>query len=156
VPDGNRQPDVGRELEKDVPSRPADETALQKSETGCQKPSGCPSVAEFDGDCRYNYLVSRTIRDYASRALGEPTYEENLRLYHPESAELLHAVVQRTAHSRRKPYLLRLRVLREWFYAPCQKPEEQAGLNAEDKSFDCLVHPRHYLVQAEAELREIV
>jgi diguanylate cyclase (GGDEF)-like protein/PAS domain S-box-containing protein len=44
--------------------------------------------------------------------LGEPNYEENLQLYHPDDAELLHLMIER-ALSTFEPYSLLLRAVRK-------------------------------------------
>ncbi|MEY3870432.1 MAG: hypothetical protein RLZZ338_4326 [Cyanobacteriota bacterium] len=44
------------------------------------------------------------------RALGEPNYTENLQLYHPDDAELLHLMIQRTIATS-EPYSLQLRAV---------------------------------------------
>ncbi|MEG4420858.1 diguanylate cyclase, partial [Microcoleus sp. LAD1_D5] len=87
---------------------------------------------------------------------ASPTYEENLRIYHPESAKQLHLLVQR-ALTHGQPYLLRLKILRPNGSIRYTEARGQAELNAEGQVLRLFGTSQDItdLVKAETELREM-
>jgi diguanylate cyclase (GGDEF)-like protein/PAS domain S-box-containing protein len=145
--------------EKDITDRQQTKTALQKSETRLSEAQRVARIGSWEFDAIAGTITwSPELFEIMgrSRALGEPTYEENLRLYHPESAEQLHMVVQRTL-ARGEPYLLRLRVLHPNGSIRHTEARGQAELNAEGQVIRLFGTSQDItdLVQAETELREM-
>lgn len=145
--------------EKDITDRQQTETALQKSETRLSEAQQVAHIGNWEWDVITNKITwSPELFEIVGRdqALGEPTYEENLRIYHPESAEQLHMVIQR-ALTRGEPYLLRLKVLRPNGSIRHTEARGQAELNAEGQVLRLFGTSQDItdLVQAETELREM-
>ncbi|MEG4849524.1 diguanylate cyclase [Microcoleus sp. B5-D4] len=145
--------------EKDITDRQQVETALQKSETRLSEAQRVAHIGSWEFDVIAGKITwSPELFEIVgrSRALGEPTYEENLRLYHPESAKQLHLVVQR-ALSHAEPYLLRLRIVRPNGSIRHTEARGQVQLNAEGKVIRLFGTSQDItdLVQAETELREL-
>ncbi|MEG4025896.1 diguanylate cyclase domain-containing protein [Microcoleus sp. S13C4] len=145
--------------EKDITDRQQTETALQKSQTRLSEAQGLAHIGNWEWDVITGKITwSPELFEILGRdrALGEPTYEENLRLYHPESAEQLHLVVQR-ALTRGEPYLLRLRIVNPNGSIRHTEARGQAELNAEGKVIRLFGTSQDItdLVQAETELREM-
>lgn len=145
--------------EKDITDRQHTETALQKSQTRLSEAQRVAHIGNWEWDVITGKITwSPELFEIVGRdsALGEPTYEENLRLYHPASAKHLHLVVQR-ALTHGQPYLLRLRIVRPNGSLRHTEARGQAQLNAEGKvirlfgTFQDITD----LVQAETELREL-
>ncbi|MEG3989779.1 diguanylate cyclase [Microcoleus sp. S28C3] len=140
-------------------SRQQTETALQQNETRLSEAQRVAHIGNWEWDAMTGkitwspQLFKILGRD---RALGEPTYEENLRIYHPESAKQLHMVVQR-ALTRGEPYLLRLKVLRPNGSIRHTEARGQVELNAEGQVIRLFGTSQDItdLVQAETELREM-
>ncbi|MEG4312723.1 MULTISPECIES: diguanylate cyclase domain-containing protein [unclassified Microcoleus] len=145
--------------EKDITDRQQTETDLQKSETRLSEAQRVAHIGNWEWDVSTGKITwSPELFEILgrSRALGEPTYEENLRLYHPESAKQLHLVVQR-ALSHGEPYLLRLRVVGPNGSIRHTEARGQVQLNAEGKVIRLFGTSQDItdLVQAETELREL-
>ncbi|MEG4344492.1 diguanylate cyclase [Microcoleus sp. A003_D6] len=146
--------------EKDITERRQQtETALQQSETRLSEAQRVAHIGSWEWDALSGKITwSPELFEILGRdrALGEPTYEENLRLYHPESAKQLHLVVQR-ALTRGEPYLLRLKVLRPNGSIRHTEARGQAELNAEGQVLRLFGTSQDItdLVQAETELREL-
>jgi len=145
--------------EKDITDRQQTETALQKSETRLSEAQRVAHIGSWEWDVITGKITwSPELFEILGRdrALGEPTYEENLRIYHPESAEQLHQVVQR-ALTRGEPYLLRLKVLRPNGSIRHTEARGQAELNAEGQVLRLFGTSQDItdLVQAETELRKM-
>ncbi|MEG5051002.1 MULTISPECIES: diguanylate cyclase domain-containing protein [unclassified Microcoleus] len=145
--------------EKDITDRQQVETALQKSETRLSEAQRVAHIGSWEFDVIAGKITwSPELFEILGRssALGEPTYEENLRLYHPESARQLHRVVQR-ALTHGEPYLLRLRIVRPNGSIRHTEARGQAQLNAEGKVVRLFGTSQDItdLVQAETELREM-
>uniref|UniRef100_UPI00403F3BFD PAS domain-containing protein n=1 Tax=Microcoleus sp. OTE_8_concoct_300 TaxID=2964710 RepID=UPI00403F3BFD len=145
--------------EKDITDRQQTETALQKSETRLSEAQRVAHIGSWEFDVIAGTITwSPELFEIMgrSRALGEPTYEEHLRLYHPESAQQLQMVVQRTL-SRGEPYLLRLRVVHPNGSIRHTEARGQAELNAEGQVIRLFGTSQDItdLVQAETELREM-
>ncbi|MEG4109053.1 diguanylate cyclase domain-containing protein [Microcoleus sp. S13_C5] len=145
--------------ENDITDRQQTETALQKSETRLSEAQRVAHIGSWEFDVIAGKITwSPELFEILGRdsALGEPTYEENLRLYHPESAKQLHLVVQR-ALTHGEPYLLRLRVVRPNGSIRHTEGRGQAQLNAEGKVIRLFGTCQDItdLVQAETELREL-
>ncbi|MEG4961657.1 MULTISPECIES: diguanylate cyclase domain-containing protein [unclassified Microcoleus] len=145
--------------EKDITDRQQTETALQKSQTRLSEAQRVAHIGNWEWDVITGKITwSPELFEILGRdrALGEPTYEENLRIYHPESAEQLHMVVQR-ALTRGEPYLLRLKVLRPNGSIRHTEARGQAELNAEGQVLRLFGTSQDItdLVQAETELREM-
>ncbi|MEG4488160.1 diguanylate cyclase domain-containing protein [Microcoleus sp. D2_18a_B4] len=145
--------------EKDITDRQQTETALQKSETRLSEAQRVAHIGswEFDvitGKITWSPELFKILG--RSSALGEPTYEENLRLYHPESARQLHRVVQR-ALTHGEPYLLRLRIVRPNGSIRHTEARGQVQLNAEGQVIRLFGTSQDITdrVQAETELREM-
>ncbi|WP_200321390.1 diguanylate cyclase domain-containing protein [Sphaerospermopsis aphanizomenoides] len=89
------------------------EEALQKSEAMLLEAQRVAHIGNWEYEVTTGKITWSTNlfqilgRD---RTLGEPTYQENLRLYHPEDAELLHQTVQRSLATG-ESYQLELRVV---------------------------------------------
>lgn len=135
------------------------ETALQQNETRLSEAQRVAQIGNWEWDVITGKITwSPQLFEILGRdrALGEPTYEENLRLYHPESAKQLHLVVQR-ALTRGEPYLLRLKVLRPNGYIRHTEARGQVELNAEGEVLRLFGTSQDItdLVQAETELREM-
>ncbi|MEG4074565.1 diguanylate cyclase [Microcoleus sp. Pol14C2] len=135
------------------------ETALQQNETRLSEAQRVAQIGNWEWDViRGKITWSPQLFEILGRdrALGEPTYEENLRLYHPESAKQLHLVVQR-ALDRGEPYLLRLKVLRPNGSIRHTEARGQAELNAEGQVIRLFGTSQDItdLVKAETELREL-
>ncbi|MEG4424153.1 MULTISPECIES: diguanylate cyclase domain-containing protein [unclassified Microcoleus] len=145
--------------EKDITDRQQTETALQKSQTRLSEAQRVAHIGNWEWDVSTGKITwSPELFEILgrSRALGEPTYEENLRLYHPESAKQLHLVVQR-ALTHGQPYLLRLRIVRANGSIRHTEARGQVQLNAEGKVIRLFGTSQDItdLVQAETELREL-
>ncbi|MEG4200274.1 diguanylate cyclase domain-containing protein [Microcoleus sp. Pol12A5] len=145
--------------EKDVTDRHQTETALQKSETRLSEAQRVAQIGNWEWDVITGKITwSPELFEIVGRpsALGEPTYEENLRLYHPESAKQLHLVVQR-ALTHGQPYLLRLRIVRPNGSIRHTEARGQAELNAEGQVIRLFGTSQDItdLVKAETELREL-
>ncbi|MEG4270934.1 MULTISPECIES: diguanylate cyclase domain-containing protein [unclassified Microcoleus] len=145
--------------EKDITDRQQTETALQKSETRLSEAQRVARIGSWEFDVITGKITwSPELFEIVGRdrALGEPTYEENLRLYHPESAKQLHRVVQR-ALTRGEPYLLRLRIVRPNGSIRHTEARGQVQLNAEGKVIRLFGTSQDItdLVKAETELREM-
>ncbi|MBW3585580.1 MAG: diguanylate cyclase, partial [Cyanobacteria bacterium 0813] len=145
--------------ENDITDRQQTETALQKSETRLSEAQRVAHIGSWEFDVIAGKITwSPELFEILgrSRALGEPTYEENLRLYHPESAQQLHLVVQR-ALTQGEPYRLRLRILRANGSIRHTEARGQAELNAEGKVIRLFGTSQDItdLVQAETEFREM-
>ncbi|MEG4275952.1 diguanylate cyclase [Microcoleus sp. MON1_C1] len=145
--------------EKDITDRQQTETALQKSETRLSEAQRVARMGSWEWDVITGKITwSPELFEIVgrSRALGEPTYEENLLLYHPESAEQLHLVVQR-ALTRGVPYLLQLKILLPNGSIRHIEARGQAELNAEGQVIRLFGTSQDItdLVQAETELREL-
>jgi len=145
--------------EKDITDRQQVETALQKSETRLSEAQRVAHIGSWEWDVSTgNITWSPELFEIVGRdkALGEPTYEENLRLYHPESAKQLHLVVQR-ALTHGQPYLLRLRIVRPNGSIRHTEARGQVQLNAEGEVIRLFGTSQDItdLVQAETELREL-
>ncbi|MEG4227246.1 diguanylate cyclase [Microcoleus sp. N9_B2] len=145
--------------EKDITDRQQTETALQKSQIRLSEAQRVAHIGNWEWDAITGKITwSPELFEILGRdrALGEPTYEENLRLYHPESAKQLHLVVQRTL-TRGEPYLLRLRVLHPNGSMRHTEARGQAELNAEGQVIRLFGTSQDItdLVQAETELREM-
>ncbi|MEG5163488.1 diguanylate cyclase [Microcoleus sp. AT3-A2] len=145
--------------EKDITDRQQVETALQKSETRLSEAQRVAHIGSWEFDVIAGKITwSPELFEILgrSRALGEPTYEENLRIYHPESARQLHRVVQR-ALTHGEPYLLRLRIVRPNGSIRHTEARGQVQLNAEGKVIRLFGTSQDItdLVQAETELREL-
>ncbi|MEG4009479.1 diguanylate cyclase [Microcoleus sp. Pol11C1] len=135
------------------------ETALQQNEIRLSEAQRVAQIGNWEWDViRGKITWSPQLFEILGRdrALGEPTYEENLRLYHPESAKQLHLVVQR-ALDRGEPYLLRLQVLRPNGSIRHTEARGQAELNAEGQVIRLFGTSQDItdLVKAETELREL-
>ncbi|MEG4520172.1 MULTISPECIES: diguanylate cyclase domain-containing protein [unclassified Microcoleus] len=135
------------------------ETALQQNETRLSEAQRVAQIGNWEWDVITGKITwSPQLFEILGRdrALGEPTYEENLRLYHPESAKQLHLVVQR-ALTRGEPYLLRLKVLRPKGSIRHTEARGQAELNAEGQVIRLFGTSQDItdLVKAETELREL-
>ncbi|NQE35946.1 diguanylate cyclase domain-containing protein [Microcoleus asticus] len=135
------------------------ETALQQNETRLSEAQRVAHIGSWEFDAITGKITwSPQLFEILGRdrALGEPTYEENLRIYHPESAKQLHMVVQR-ALTRGEPYLLRLKVLRPNGSIRHTEARGQVELNAEGKVIRLFGTSQDItdLVQAETELREM-
>ncbi|MEG5066612.1 diguanylate cyclase [Microcoleus sp. B3-A4] len=145
--------------EKDITDRQHTETALQKSQTRLSEAQRVARIGNWEWDVITGKITwSPELFEIVGRdsALGEPTYEENLRLYHPESAKHLHLVVQR-ALTHGQPYLLRLKVLRPNGSIRHTEARGQVELNAEGQVIRLFGTSQDItdLVQAETELREM-
>jgi diguanylate cyclase (GGDEF)-like protein/PAS domain S-box-containing protein len=145
--------------EKDITDRQQTETALQKSETRLSEAQRVARIGSWEFDVIAGTITwSPELFEIMgrSRALGEPTYEEHLRLYHPESAQQLDRVVQRTL-ARGEPYLLRLRVVHPNGSIRHTEARGQAELNAEGQVIRLFGTSQDItdLVEAETELREM-
>ncbi|MEG4243339.1 diguanylate cyclase [Microcoleus sp. MON2_D6] len=145
--------------EKDITDRQQTETDLQKSQIRLSEAQRVAHIGNWEWDVITGKITwSPELFEILgrSRALGEPTYEENLRLYHPESAKQLHLVVQR-ALSHGEPYLLRLRVVGPNGSIRHTEARGQVQLNAEGKVIRLFGTSQDItdLVQAETELREL-
>ncbi|MEG4083687.1 diguanylate cyclase domain-containing protein [Microcoleus sp. POL10_C6] len=145
--------------EKDITDRQQTETALQKSETRLSEAQRVAHIGNWEWDVITGKITwSPELFEILgrSRALGEPTYEENLRLYHPESAKQLHRVVQR-ALTHGEPYLLRLRIVGPNGSIRHTEARGQVQLNAEGKVIRLFGTSQDItdIVQAETELREM-
>ncbi|MEG3911735.1 diguanylate cyclase [Microcoleus sp. w1-18aA5] len=145
--------------EKDITDRQQVETALQKSETRLSEAQRVAHIGSWEWDVSTGKITwSPELFEILgrSRALGEPTYEENLRLYHPESAKQLHRVVQR-ALTHGEPYLLRLRIVSRNGSIRHTEARGQVQLNAEGKVIRLFGTSQDItdIVQAETELREM-
>ncbi|MEP6518590.1 diguanylate cyclase domain-containing protein [Microcoleus vaginatus] len=145
--------------EKDITDRQQTETALQKSETRLSEAQRVAHIGNWEWDVNTGKITwSPELFEIVGRdrALGEPTYEENLRLYHPESAKQLHLVVQR-ALTHGQPYLLRLRIVRPNGSIRHTEARGQVQLNAEGKVIRLFGTSQDItdIVQAETELREL-
>ena len=102
------------DLYDELSLRKKTELALHKSEAILLEAQQLAHIGNWD----YDVITGKTIwstqlfqileRD---QTLGEPTYEENLRLYYPEDAERLHQAVERSL-STGEPYQLELRVVK--------------------------------------------
>ncbi|MEG4069260.1 diguanylate cyclase [Microcoleus sp. Pol11C2] len=135
------------------------ETALQQNEIRLSEAQRVAQIGNWEWDViRGKISWSPQLFEILGRdrAMGEPTYEENLRLYHPESAKQLHLVVQR-ALDRGEPYLLRLQVLRPNGSIRHTEARGQAELNAEGQVIRLFGTSQDItdLVKAETELREL-
>ncbi|MEG3896212.1 diguanylate cyclase [Microcoleus sp. SVA1_B6] len=140
-------------------SRQQTETALQQNETRLSEAQRVAHIGNWEWDAMTGKITwSPQLFEILGRdrALGEPTYEENLRIYHPESAKQLHMVVQR-ALTRGEPYLLRLKVLRPNGSIRHTEARGQVELNAEGEVIRLFGTSQDItdLVQAETELREM-
>ncbi|MEG4589414.1 diguanylate cyclase [Microcoleus sp. MOSTC5] len=140
-------------------SRQQTETALQQNETRLSEAQRVAHIGNWEWDAMTGKITwSPQLFEILGRdrALGEPTYEENLRIYHPESAKQLHMVVQR-ALTRGEPYLLRLKVLRPNGSIRHTEARGQVELNAEGQVIRLFGTSQDItdLVQAETELREM-
>ncbi len=145
--------------EKDITDRQQTETALQKSETRLSEAQRVAHIGSWEWDVITGKITwSPELFEILGRdrALGEPTYAENLRIYHPESAEQLQMVVQR-ALTGGEPYLLRLKVLRPNGSIRHTEARGQVQLNAEGKVIRLFGTSQDitHLVLAETELREL-
>ncbi|MEG5018341.1 MULTISPECIES: diguanylate cyclase domain-containing protein [unclassified Microcoleus] len=145
--------------EKDITDRQQTETDLQKSQIRLSEAQRVAHIGNWEWDVITGKITwSPELFEILgrSRALGEPTYEENLRLYHPESAKQLHLVVQR-ALSHGEPYLLRLRIVGPNGSIRHTEARGQVQLNAEGKVIRLFGTSQDItdLVQAETELREL-
>ncbi|MEG4801694.1 diguanylate cyclase [Microcoleus sp. ARI1-B5] len=145
--------------EKDITRRQETETALQQSETRLSEAQRVAHIGNWEFDVITGKITwSPELFEILGRdrALGEPTYEENLRLYHPESAEQLHLVVQR-ALTRGEPYRLRLKILHPNGSIRHTEGRGQAELNAEGQVIRLFGTAQDItdLVQAETEFREM-
>ncbi|MEG4816346.1 diguanylate cyclase domain-containing protein [Microcoleus sp. K5-D4] len=145
--------------EKDITDRQQTETALQKSETRLSEAQRVAQIGNWEWDVITGKITwSPELFEIVGRssALGEPTYEENLQLYHPESAKQLHLVVQR-ALTHGQPYLLRLRIVGPNGSIRHTEARGQVQLNAEGKVIRLFGTSQDItdLVQAETELREL-
>ncbi|MEG4204773.1 diguanylate cyclase [Microcoleus sp. Pol7_A1] len=140
-------------------SRQQTETALQQNETRLSEAQRVAHIGSWEWDAITGKITwSPQLFEILGRdrALGEPTYEENLRIYHPESAKQLQMVVQR-ALTRGEPYLLRLKVLRPNGSIRHTEARGQVELNAEGQVIRLFGTSQDItdLVQAETELREM-
>ncbi|MEG4116288.1 diguanylate cyclase [Microcoleus sp. N9_B4] len=145
--------------EKDITDRQQTETALQKSETRLSEAQRVAHIGNWEWDAITGKITwSPELFEIVGRdmALGEPTYEENLRLYHPESAKQLHMLVQR-ALTHGQPYLLRLKIVGPNGSIRHTEARGQVQLNAEGKVIRLFGTSQDItdLVQAETELREL-
>ncbi|MEG3927954.1 MULTISPECIES: diguanylate cyclase domain-containing protein [unclassified Microcoleus] len=145
--------------EKDITDRQQTETALQKSETRLSEAQRVAHIGNWEWDVITGKITwSPELFKILGRssALGEPTYEENLRIYHPESARQLHRVVQR-ALTHGEPYLLRLKVLHPNGSIRHTEARGQVQLNAEGQVIRLFGTSQDITdrVQAETELREM-
>ncbi|MCC3409224.1 MAG: diguanylate cyclase [Microcoleus sp. PH2017_10_PVI_O_A] len=145
--------------EKDITDRQETETALQQSETRLSEAQRVAHIGNWEFDVITGKITwSPELFEILgrSRALGEPTYEENLRLYHPESAEQLHLVVQR-ALTRGEPYRLRLKIWPGNGSIRYTESRGQAELNAGGQVVRLFGTSQDItdLVLAETELREM-
>lgn len=145
--------------EKDITGRQQTETALQQSETRLSEAQRVAHIGNWEFDVITGKITwSPELFEILGRdrALGEPTYEENLRIYHPESAEQLHQVVQ-GALSHGEPYRLRLRIVRADASIRYTEARGQAELNAEGQVIRLFGTSQDItdLVLAETELREM-
>lgn len=145
--------------EKDITDRQEIETALQKSESRLSEAQRVAHIGSWEFDVIAGKITwSPELFEILGRdsALGEPTYEENLRLYHPESAKQLHRVVQR-ALTHGEPYLLRLRIVHPNGSIRHTEARGQVQLNAEGKVIRLFGTSQDITdrVQAETELREL-
>ncbi|MCW6050273.1 diguanylate cyclase [Lyngbya sp. CCAP 1446/10] len=145
--------------EKDITDRKQTETALQQSETRLSEAQRVAHIGNWEWDVITDKITwSAQLFEIVgrNRALGEPTYEENMRLYHPESAEQLHQVVLRSL-SHGEPYRLRLRVLGVNASLRYIEARGQAELNAEGQVIRLFGTSQDItdIVQAETELKEM-
>ncbi|MEG5174912.1 diguanylate cyclase domain-containing protein [Microcoleus sp. B3-D7] len=145
--------------EKDITDRQQTATALQKSETRLSEAQRVAQIGNWEWDVITGKITwSPELFEIVGRssALGEPTYEENLQLYHPESAKQLHLVVQR-ALTHGQPYLLRLRIVGPNGSIRHTEARGQVQLNAEGKVIRLFGTSQDItdLVQTETELREL-
>ncbi|WP_373534896.1 diguanylate cyclase domain-containing protein [Microcoleus sp.] len=145
--------------EKDITDRQQTETALQQSEARLSEAQRVAHIGNWEWDVITGKITwSPQLFEIVgrNRALGEPTYEENLQLYHPESAEQLHQVVLR-ALSHGEPYRLRLRVLGVNGSIRYIEGRGQVQLNAEGQVIRLFGTSQDItdLVLAETELREM-
>ncbi|MGM3307313.1 PAS domain S-box protein [Anabaena sp. WFMT] len=96
-----------------ITKRKQTEEALQKSEAMLSEAQQVAHIGNWEYEVTTGKITWSTElfqilgRD---RTLGEPTYEENLRLYHPEDAEQLHQAVERSLLTG-ESYQLELRVV---------------------------------------------
>jgi diguanylate cyclase (GGDEF)-like protein/PAS domain S-box-containing protein len=145
--------------EKDITDRKQTETALQQSETRLSEAQRVAHIGNWEWDVITDKITwSAQLFEIVgrNRALGEPTYEENMRLYHPESAEQLHQVVLRSL-SHGEPYRLRIRVLGVNDSIRYIEARGQAELNAEGQVIRLFGTSQDItdIVQAETELKEM-
>ncbi|MFS8119445.1 MAG: PAS domain S-box protein, partial [Microcoleus sp.] len=145
--------------EKDITDRKQTETALQQSETRLSEAQRVAQIGNWEWDVITGKITwSAQLFEIVgrNRALGEPTYEENMRLYHPESAEQLQQVVLR-ALSHGEPYRLRIIVLGTNGSIRYIEARGQAELNAEGQVIRLFGTSQDItdLVLAETELREM-
>ena len=145
--------------ENDITDRQQTETALQKSETRLSEAQRVAHIGNWEWEVstgKITWSPEQFEIVGRDRALGEPTYEENLRLYHPESAKQLHLVVQR-ALTGGEPYLLRLKIVCPNGSIRHTEARGQAQLNAEGQVIRLFGTSQDItdLVKAETELREM-
>jgi diguanylate cyclase (GGDEF)-like protein/PAS domain S-box-containing protein len=97
----------------DISNRKETELALQKSEAMLLEAQRIARIGNWEYDLITGKITWSTELFHIlgrDQKLGEPTYEENLQLYHPEDAERLHQAIER-ALSTGKSYQLELRVV---------------------------------------------
>ncbi|RUS93390.1 hypothetical protein DSM107003_44460 [Trichormus variabilis SAG 1403-4b] len=96
-----------------ISKRKQAEEALQKSEAMLLEAQQLAHIGNWEYDVitgKITWSIELFHIVGRDRTLGEPNYEENLRLYHPEDAERLHQAVE-TALSTGESYQLELRIV---------------------------------------------
>ncbi|MFM7407980.1 MAG: PAS domain S-box protein [Cuspidothrix sp.] len=96
----------------EIEEREQAESALQKSEARLTEAQRVAQIGNWEYDIESAKITwSAELFRILDRdpALGEPSYIENLKLYHPEDADKLHRAVERAVFQG-KPYQLLLRV----------------------------------------------
>ncbi|MEG4319390.1 MULTISPECIES: diguanylate cyclase [unclassified Microcoleus] len=145
--------------EKDITARQETKIALQQSETRLSEAQRVAHIGNWELDVMTGKITwSPELFEILGRdrALGEPTYEENLEIYHPESAQQLHQVVER-ALTCGEPYRLRLKILPPNGSIRYIESRGQAEQNAEGQVIRLFGTSQDitHLVLAETELRDM-